>query len=96
MLDKYLGCEHKLSEVPRASLSDAARELFQWPPTPVESQKPVTVKPKGPPLVKGGVSDAFSKALKASETPSRDKSYDGLGVVRLIEYDMSGFFPVLC
>jgi hypothetical protein len=76
-LDKYLGCEHRSSNVPASSFADSARELFHWPPLPTEA--------KEPPASKGGGSDAASRARNAS-------SYEGLGDVRLLEYDMSEFF----
>ena len=41
-LDKYLGCQHRMYDVPKSAFSAEARELFQWPPAPIP------VKEKGP------------------------------------------------
>ena len=68
-LDKYLGCNHRATDVPARSFADFARELYHWPPLPTEV--------KEPPASKGGGSFATSSARVTS-------SYEGPGDVRLL------------
>ena len=53
-LDKYLGCQHRMYDVPRAAFSAAACELFCWPPAPVPVKEPKPKAQAAPATVGGG------------------------------------------